>query len=163
MESLVDTSVSPDGIPWEVAVYNFPSWHPSPAMEKYFGKGWTEFETVRNAKPWFEGEIQSKRPLWGMYNESRTPLTKRVRSGWRARLNWPLVPASTSSWLISNRTADQFELQLLAVKYFVANQHIKPPVVFLAAWNEWTEDHFLMPDATYGYSYLAAVRRQFVR
>lgn len=85
MESLVDTSVSPDGIPWEVAVYNFPSWHPSPAMEKYLGKGWTEFETVRNAKPWFEGEIQPKRPLWGMYDESAPDSFNEASPAWAAR------------------------------------------------------------------------------
>ena len=36
MERLVDTSVSLQNIPFEVVVYNFPSWHPSPAMETYF-------------------------------------------------------------------------------------------------------------------------------
>ena len=70
VQSLVDTSVSLEGIPFEVAVYNFPSWHPSPAMEKYFGQGWTEFEAVRHAQPWFEGHLQPKRPLWGMYDDS---------------------------------------------------------------------------------------------
>ncbi len=70
MAGLVDTSVPFKGTPFEVVVYNFPSWHPSPAMEKYFGKGWTEFEAVRHAKPWFEEEIQPKQPLWRMYDES---------------------------------------------------------------------------------------------
>src|SRR5579859_720557 len=70
MESLVDISVPFEGIPFEVVAYNFPSWHPSPAMEKYFGEGWTEFEAVRHAKPWFEGEIQPKQPLWGKYDAS---------------------------------------------------------------------------------------------
>ena len=62
-----------------------------------------------------------------------------------------------------NRSPDQYEQLLLAAKYFVAGRQTKPPVVFLLAWNEWTEDHCLLPDATYGYSYLAAVRRQFRR
>ena len=60
MESLIDTSVSVAGIPFQVMVYNFPSWHPSPLMEKTFGTGWTEFEAVRHAKPWFDGEVQPK-------------------------------------------------------------------------------------------------------
>ena len=90
------------------------------------------------------------------------------------RLDIPYFPDCPVGWdnspryganahVVINRTPDQFELQLLAAKYFVARQHTKPAVIFLSAWNEWTEDHYLMPDATYGYSYLAAVRRQFVR
>ena len=31
----------------------------------------------------------------------------------------------------------------------------------MGAWNEWTEDHYLLPDEVYGYSYLEAVKRQF--
>jgi hypothetical protein len=85
MGGLVDTSVSFEGIPFELAVYNFPSWHPSPAMEEYFGKGWTEFETVRHAKPWLEGQIQPKQPLWGMYDQSiADSFNEAIRSG-RAR------------------------------------------------------------------------------
>ena len=373
MQSLIDTSVSFQGIPFEVVVYNFPSWHPSPAMEKYFGKGWTEFEAVRHAKPWFEGEIQPKQPLWGMYDESvpgsfneadpewaareidlaassginvfmidwywhmgtmfyqeqleegflkapnrnkmkfavmwanhnwpnnypaplkgqeaiiypqtyseadmdrvtdyllehylrepnawriedqpvfaifnidgdagilkhfgveklraifdrmrnravkaglkglhiqashvysagKTPLKDagfdsathyhtfaggppggttvyadalaRSIETWKstaAKLNLPYFPDCPVGWdnsprygynahIVTNRTPDQFELQLLAAKYFVAGKRTKPPVVFLSAWNEWTEDHYFLPDLTYGYSFLDAVRRQF--
>jgi glycosyl transferase family WbsX len=373
LASLVDTSVSVQGIPFEVAVYNFPSWHPSPEMEKYFGKGWTEFETLRYAKPWFEGEIQPKQPLWGMYDESvpssfneadpewaareielasnsginvfmidwywhlgtmfyheqvergflkapnrnkmkfavmwanhnwtnlypaplqgkeaminpqtyseddmervtdyllehylrepnywriddqpvfaifnidgeagilkpfgvdklralfdrmrnravkaglkglhiqashvyragETPLTEagfdtathyhtfaggpagkttvyadavtRGIETWKrtaSKLDIPYFPDCPVGWdnsprygnrahIVTNRTPDQFELQLLAAKYFVAGRRTKPPIIFLSAWNEWTEDHCLLPDTIYGYSYLEAVRRQF--
>jgi len=85
MERLVDTSASLDGIPFEVVAYNFPSWHPSPVMEKYFGKGWTEFETVRHAKPWFDVEVQPKRPLWGMYDSSVPGSFNEADPAWAAR------------------------------------------------------------------------------
>jgi hypothetical protein len=52
-------------------------------------------------------------------------------------------------------------LFLKAARYFVVGTRVKPPVVFLSSWNEWTEDHCLLPDEVYGYSYLEAVRRQF--
>ncbi len=32
-------------------------------------------------------------------------------------------------------------------------------VVFLSSWNEWTEDHVLLPDEEFGYGYLDAVRK----
>ncbi len=374
MQSLVETSVSLNGISYEVVAYNFPSWHPSPAMEKYFGKGWTEFETVRHAKPWFEAEIQPKRPLWGMYDSSVPGSFNKADPEWAAREidlasgsginafmidwywhmgmqfyqeqleqgflkaantqkmkfavmwanhNWPncypaplkgreaiLYPQTYSDadmdrvadyliehyftqpnywqiggqpvfaifnidgdagilrhfgveklraafdrmrnraakaglkgvhiqashvyragktplkdagfdsathyhtfgggppgktteyaaaiakginlwketapqldlpyfpdcpvgWdnsprygsnahMVTNRTPDQYELQLLAAKYFVAGRGTRPPIIFLSAWNEWTEDHCLLPDLIYGYSFLDAVRRQFV-
>jgi hypothetical protein len=38
-----------------------------------------------------------------------------------------------------------------------------PAVVMLSAWNEWTEDHVLLPDTIWGYSYLEAVKRVFGR
>jgi hypothetical protein len=60
-----------------------------------------------------------------------------------------------------NRTADQFERLLEAAKYFIASKKTDPPIIYMGAWNEWTEDHYLLPDAVHGYSYLEAVRRQF--
>jgi hypothetical protein len=54
----------------QVVVFNFPSWHPSPFMEERFGKGWTEFETLRNARPLFKGHTMPHYPLWGYYDES---------------------------------------------------------------------------------------------
>jgi len=32
----------------QVIAYNFPCWHPSPYMEKLFGKGWTEYDLMKN-------------------------------------------------------------------------------------------------------------------
>jgi hypothetical protein len=59
------------------------------------------------------------------------------------------------------RTADQYERLLEAAKRFIASQKTSPPIVYLSAWNEWTEDHYLLPDEVYGYTYLEAVKRQF--
>lgn len=54
----------------QVVTYNFPSWHPSPFMEARFGKGWTEFDTLRNARSLFPGHSMPHFPLWGYYNEA---------------------------------------------------------------------------------------------
>ena len=53
-----------------VIAFNFPSWHPSPYMEERFGKGWTEFDTLRNAHALFSGHSMPHFPLWGYYDES---------------------------------------------------------------------------------------------
>jgi hypothetical protein len=54
----------------QVIAYNFPSWHSSPVMEARFGKGWTEFDTLRNARSLFPGHSMPHFPLWGYYDES---------------------------------------------------------------------------------------------
>lgn len=54
----------------QVVVYNFPSWHPSRYMEGIFGKGWTEFDTLRDARTLFPGHSMPHYPLWGYFDES---------------------------------------------------------------------------------------------
>ena len=60
-----------------------------------------------------------------------------------------------------DRSADQYERLLRAAKHFSHGRKTNPPLVFLSTWNEWTEDHYLLPDTQFGYSYLEAVQRQF--
>ncbi|NBD24542.1 glycoside hydrolase family 99-like domain-containing protein [Paenibacillus glycinis] len=56
--------------PYEVAVYYFPQWHPDAKNEAIRGEGWTEWPTLRAAKPLFPGHAQPKVPLWGELDES---------------------------------------------------------------------------------------------
>src|SRR5208337_1894554 len=70
MEQLVNTRISLTGIPFEAVAFNLPNYHPSANQEKYSGKGWTEWELLKRAKPMFEGHLQPKYPLWGDYNEA---------------------------------------------------------------------------------------------
>ncbi len=48
----------------------FPNWHPTPMNDRWHGKGWTEWECVKCARPRFEGHLQPKVPLWGYEDES---------------------------------------------------------------------------------------------
>jgi hypothetical protein len=62
---------------------------------------------------------------------------------------------------VLSRSAMQYGELLAAAKRFVSECSIDPPVIFLSSWNEWTEDHYLVPDEAYGNSYLDAVRQAF--
>jgi hypothetical protein len=63
------TNPEPDKI--TVASYYFGNYHPGdPRNEKMKGKGWSEWELVKNAKPRFPGHQQPKVPLWGYEDES---------------------------------------------------------------------------------------------
>ena len=54
-----------------VASYYFGNYHPNdPRNEKVKGKGWSEWELVKAAKPRFPGHQQPKVPLWGYTDES---------------------------------------------------------------------------------------------
>ena len=55
---------------YTVAVYYFPNYHPDTTNEKWHGKGWTEWDLVKNAKPRFKGHLQPKIPAWGYFNEA---------------------------------------------------------------------------------------------
>jgi hypothetical protein len=366
LRQAVDAAVPLKGIKFEVVAYNFPSWHPSPFMEKIFGKGWTEFETLKNSKPLYPGHLFPKYPLWGYFNEAepewaereietaanfgidvwmidwywhsgtmfyheqpengflkarnraklkfalmwanhhwnnvypaRSPreaatllpqlhseddmlkvtdycvehyfhepnywridggpvfaifdlnlllqtlsadqlkrvfekMRERVAraglgdlhlqashvyggheaelralgfdsatlyhtGGWTyggrppggrtpygelalasirawketaAKATVPFFPDCPVGWddsprfgssahMVTERTPDQYERLLRAAQYFAAASSAQPKIVFLSAWNEWTEDHVLLPDTVFGYSYLEAVRRVF--
>ncbi|SDM85402.1 Glycosyltransferase WbsX [Paenibacillus sp. yr247] len=54
----------------KVAVYYFPNYHIDPRNEARHGKGWTEWELVKQATPRFAGHQQPKVPLWGMEDEA---------------------------------------------------------------------------------------------
>jgi len=88
----------------------------------------------------------------------------------RGRCNVPVFPDCPAGWddsprfgtsahMVVERSPDQYEILLRSARKFV--EHQQPRVVFLSSWNEWTEDHTLLPDTIYGYSYLEAVRRAF--
>lgn len=54
-----------------VACYYFGNYHPNdPRNVKQKGKGWSEWELVKAAKPRFAGHQQPKVPLWGYTDES---------------------------------------------------------------------------------------------
>jgi hypothetical protein len=55
---------------YEVAVYYFPNYHVDSINERWHGKGWTEWDLVKAAKPRFKGHQQPKVPAWGYFDES---------------------------------------------------------------------------------------------
>jgi hypothetical protein len=54
----------------EIFTIYFPSWHPDRHYEQWYGKGFSEWELVKNTKPLFDGHQQPKCPQWGYFDES---------------------------------------------------------------------------------------------
>ena len=55
---------------YQVAVYYFPNYHVDSINERWHGKGWTEWDLVKNSKPRFQGHKQPKVPTWGYFDEA---------------------------------------------------------------------------------------------
>lgn len=65
------TTTPPPADKVTVACYYFGNYHPNdPRNEKQKGKGWSEWELVKNAKARFPGHRQPNLPLWGFTDES---------------------------------------------------------------------------------------------
>lgn len=58
----------PEGL--TVACYTFPNYHASALHNKLYSPGWTEYNLIRSARPWFEGHQQPRTPLLGELDES---------------------------------------------------------------------------------------------
>lgn len=63
-------SAAPVTEPWQVGAYYFPNYHVDPRNEKAHGRGWSEWELVRIAKPRFANHQQPKVPAWGYEDEA---------------------------------------------------------------------------------------------
>src|SRR5205085_1409555 len=69
LERAIDTSISLDKIDFQLACFVCNLWHPTPVLERWFGKGFSEWEVAGRAAPLFDGHDQPKRPLWGYFAE----------------------------------------------------------------------------------------------
>jgi len=55
----------------EITAIYFPSWHPDEHYEKWYGKGFSEWDLIKSTRPLFDGHLQPKKPLWGFFDESK--------------------------------------------------------------------------------------------
>ena len=55
---------------YEVLAYYFPQYHADALNDEWHGKGWTEWELVKAARPRFAGHHQPRVPAWGYFDEA---------------------------------------------------------------------------------------------
>ncbi len=65
--------------------------------------------------------------------------------------------------VVKNNTPENFEKALISARNYADKHPGQPPLITINSWNEWTETSYLQPCTLYGYGYLEAVRKVFVK
>ena len=65
--------------------------------------------------------------------------------------------------IVKNNTPQNFEQALRQAKAFADARPGQPPLITVNSWNEWTETSYLEPCTKFGYGYLEAVKKVFVK
>jgi hypothetical protein len=177
-----------------VACYYFGNYHPSDRRnEALKGKGWSEWELVKQAKPRFPGHVQPRVPLWGYTDESDPKEMARkidaaadhgIKAPADRQYAMPFFPNVTMGWdssprahhddafdasgypfmnTISGNTPARFQEALTLTRRRLLAEPAGPRVVTINCWNEWTEGSYLEPDTVHGMAYLEAVLAVFGR
>jgi hypothetical protein len=78
-------------------------------------------------------------------------------------VGWDNSPRTEKSATMKNNTPENFAKGLQMAKDYVDAHPRQAPLITINSWNEWTETSYLQPDNVYGYGYLEAVKRIFVK
>ena len=120
----------------------------------------TNYQWVSMAAPegtyadWSKRALAGERLAAERYN---LPFFPSVSVGWD---NNPRFPGLKEGYVLE-RTPELFRQNLEAARAAVDERELAPKLILINAWNEWTEDSYLLPDREYGYGYLEAVRDVF--
>jgi hypothetical protein len=101
--------------------------------------------------PYREAALETM-DLWRQYKSS-APLHPSCPVGWD---NSSRIGAKAR--IVVGRSADQYAALITAAKRYAWQKRHNPGIVFLSSWNEWSEDHYLLPDQQFGDAYLKAVK-----
>ena len=54
----------------DVGAYYFPGYHVDPRTDQWHGRGWTEWDLLKSARPRYEDHYQPRVPQWGYFDEA---------------------------------------------------------------------------------------------
>lgn len=64
---------------------------------------------------------------------------------------------------IKNNTPEAIEQGLIMAKDYIDSHPDIAPLITINSWNEWSETSYLLPDDIYGYGYLEAIKKVFMK
>ncbi len=120
----------------------------------------TNYQWVAMAKPEGTYSEWSQKARAGENAAARKydiPFFPSVSVGWDNNARFP----GFKEGVVLERTPGLFRENLQAAREAIDSRGLDPKLVVINAWNEWTEDSYLLPDREFGYGYLEAVRDVF--
>ena len=108
------------------------------------------------------------------YNDILADVVKKW-DNWGENYEIPYFPHISLGWdnnprfkefrqgIVKNNTPENIEKAFIKAKEYVDAHPKQPPLITVNSWNEWTETSYLQPDDLYGYGYLEAIKRVFMR
>lgn len=102
---------------------------------------------------------------------------KTVWNEWERSFAMPFYPCVALGWdtnprykdgysdryITTDTTPENIERAFRAAKEYVdTRDNLKPKLIVINSWNEWTETSYLQPDTINGYGYLQALKRVFL-
>jgi hypothetical protein len=120
----------------------------------------TNYQWVAMASPQGTYVDWSKRALSGERMAAERydlPFFPSVSVGWDNNARFPELKEG----YVTDRSPELFRENLRAARAAVDERGVEPKLIVVNAWNEWTEDSYLLPDREFGYGYLEAVRDVF--
>lgn len=94
-----------------------------------------------------------------MDHDYKVPYYPHVSIGWDNNPRFEMFRGG----IVKNNTPENFEKALVKAKNYVDAHPDQAPLITINSWNEWTETSYLMPCTMYGYGYLEAVKKVFVK
>ena len=91
--------------------------------------------------------------------EYSIPYYPHVSMGWDANPRYEMFKRG----ITTNNTPANFEKALKMAKEYVDAHPKQVPLITVNSWNEWVETSYLMPDTKYGYGYLEAIKKVFLK
>ena len=93
--------------------------------------------------------------------------------GWAKEFSMPYFPHVSVGWdtnprrnaydpaTVVERSPERFQAALESARQHVDKQGLRPGLITINSWNEWSEGSYLEPDERYGFKYLEAVKSVF--
>jgi hypothetical protein len=110
--------------------------------------------------------VQRHESYWDNMDTGVLPYGPVVTVGWDVTPRWELDvpwPPTENHYpytpIVINNTPDKFGNLVRRALRHMEHSKLKPPALFINAWNEWTEGSALLPQKKYGYGYLEQLKK----
>lgn len=100
---------------------------------------------------WSKRALEGEKAAAGQFD---LPFFPTVSVGWDNNARFPGLKEP----YVVDRTPQLFRENLQAACAAADERGVDPKLIVINAWNEWTEDSYLLPDREFGYGYLEAIR-----